>query len=387
MKRLQFIIFILSILIHLSFYVSAYFTHTLNIFFEHVTMGQDFFCIPNAAYSFLHGGTLTGQLPIGIAPYINCCGVNLNVYHPLFTLLIGLPLQLFQPWTAFGIWGTLHLVASIIIVIFLWKKFRHHKYLYFALSFYLLNSYHYYEIQHAQYHFLVSLFTVFFLYEAETKGDTKLAGLWYFLSLLIKPLGILWLLPLVIYKKMQSIIVGFGIYVLVSIPFFVLPFGNYFFNNLINRAGNQVSTYNLFALTDFFPIQAEVFKYLALFLALLLIIFQFVVKPKLFSIIFLWIGFQLIFYSLVFHYHYSILASLICLGILLNLINLKNPIALLSSIMLTIPTPIIFFHLSGDPDILPKQHLSVIALWSIFWLTILCFYIITSSFRKGGLKV
>ena len=387
MKKLQFIIFILSILIHLSFYVSSYFTHTFNIFFEHVTMGQDFFSVPNAAYSFLHGGTLTGELPIGIASYINCCGVNSNVYHPLFTLLIGLPLQLFQPWTAFGIWGALHLVASIVIVTFLWKKFRHHKYLYFALSFYLLNSYHYYEIQHAQYHFLVSLFTVFFLYEAEIKGDTRLAGVWYFLGLLIKPLGLLWIFPLVIYKRFQTSLIGLGIYILVSIPFLILPIGNYFFNNLFYRVDHQASTYNLFALTEFFPIQAEIIKYLAISLALLLLIFQFVVKPKFFSIIFLWISFQLIFYSLIFHYHYSILASLICLGILLNVIELKNPLALLSSVMLTIPTPIIFFHLSGDPDILPTQHLSMVALWSIFWLTMLCAYIITSSFRKSSLKV
>lgn len=387
MKKLQIIIFVFAIAIHVSFYISVYFTHTLDIFFEHVTMGQDFFQIPNAAYSFLHGGTLAGELPKGLSPFIDCCGVNSNVYHPLFTLSVGVPLQFFQPWIAFGIWGTLHLVVSIVIVVFLWKKFRSHKYLYFALSFYLLNSYHYYEIKHAQYHFLLSLFTVLFLYESETKGDTKLAGIWYFLSLLIKPLGILWLLPLTIYRKFQTVITGLGIYLLVSIPFLILSFGAYYFNNLFNASTAQISTYNILALRDFFPIQTEIFRYIIIFFAIFLFIFQIIFKPKLFSIIFLWISFQLIFYSLVFHYHYSILASLICLGILLNVINLKNPLALLSSIMLTIPTPIIFFHLLGDTDILPKQHLSMIALWSIFWLIMMCSYIITSSFRKADLKV
>jgi len=83
----------------------------------------------------------------------------------MFTLLVGTPLQFFPSWMAFNIWLGVHILSTLFLVFFLWKKFENHKYLYFALSLYLLNSYHYYEIKHAQYHFLLLLFTVMFLYE------------------------------------------------------------------------------------------------------------------------------------------------------------------------------------------------------------------------------
>src|SRR5437764_834855 len=131
-RKNQILLFIISIVVHLFYYFSAYFTHTLDIFFVHVTQGQDFFQIPNAAYAFLHGGSLTGVVAGGQHAYINCCGVNNNVYHPLFTLLVGVPLQFFPPWTAFGIWAFVHLLITAGLVPFLWKKFNHHKYLYLA---------------------------------------------------------------------------------------------------------------------------------------------------------------------------------------------------------------------------------------------------------------
>lgn len=369
-KSFQIAIFIISCFIHIFYYISAYLTHTLDMFFEHVTMGQDFFQIPNAAYAFLHGGTLTGTLPIGIIPYASCCGVNSNVYHPLFTLIVGTPLQFLSPWTAFGIWETLHFFISILTVLFLWKKFSAHKYLYIALSFYLLNSYHYYEIQHAQYHFLLNFFIILFLYTISLKGDKNLAGIWYFASLLVKPIGLLWVIPLLIYKYFKTVFIGIFLYLMASAPFLVSLLGKYFYINLYNAAITAIPSYNLLALTKLFPLDLGYFKSLSIFTALALLLLQIFKKPPIFSIIFLWISFQLIFYNLVFHYHYSILASLIALGILLNIFSLKR-FEIIPIVFLTIPTPIIFFHLSGDPAILPTQHLSLVALGSIFWLLVL----------------
>lgn len=386
-KKLQCSVFIVSILIHLFFYISANYTHTLDIFFEHVTAGQDFFQIPNAAYSFLHGGSLSGNLPQGIGTYTTCCGVNSNVYHPLFTLLVGIPLQFFQPWTAFAIWEVIHLIASIILVVFLWRKFFDHKYIYLALSIYLLNSYHYYEIQHAQYHFLFNLFTVFFVYESIKNGDSEKAGFWLFLSLLVKPIGLLWIIPLIIYKRFKTLAVGLTLFVLVTIPFIVSNIGNYYINNLLLLSTTQISTYNLFAITNFIPLDIEFFRDLTIIVGFLLVVFQLSKRLDLFKTIFLWISFQLIFYSLVFHYHYSILAGLIAMGVLLDVFVIKRKLTFIPIVMLTLPTPIIFFHILGNPAILPKQHLSLIALWSIFWLLMLCFSTIFYSFRKTIFKV
>jgi hypothetical protein len=369
-KSIQKIIFIISILVHLSFYISAYFTHALDIFFEHVTMGQDFFQIPNAVYAFLHEGTLTGDLLFKTVAYTNCCGVNSNVYHPLFTLVIGYPLQLFFPWTAFGIWGILHLLITTAIVLFLWSKFSNHKYLYLALSFYLLNSYHYYEIQHAQYHFLLNFFLIVFLYEIIANKNYILGGIFYFLTLLVKPIGLLWVIPLIINRYFKVLFWGIFLYIIVSLPFFISPLGKYFFINLYENIKTPLPSYNILSIVNIIPINVGYVKVFSYFMAVFLIMLHVFKKPSIFISIFLWISYYLIFYSLVFHYHYSILAGLICLGILLNEFDIKK-LEIIPIIFITIPTPILFFHLLGDPAILPAKHLSMIALWSIFWLLIL----------------
>jgi hypothetical protein len=380
-KVIQKIIFILSIFLHIGYYTSAYFTHSLDIFFEHVTMGQDFFQIPNAAYAFIHGGTLTGVLMSNVAAYTSCCGVNSNVYHPLFTLVIGYPLQLLSPWTAFGTWGTLHLLVTIVIVLFLWKKFSKHRYLYLALSIYLLNSYHYYEIQHAQYHFLLNFFTILFLYVIINTKNKILGGILYFLTLLVKPIGLLWVVPLLIGKYFKIVFLGIFLYVAFSIPFAMNPLGNYFFTNLSSVATTSIPSYNLLSLTNLISLNFYHIKILSFCVAAGIIILQIFKKTNIFTTIFLWIGFYLIFYSLVFHYHYSILAGLICLGILFNVFDPRKA-EIIPIIFITIPTPILFFHLLGDPAILPAKHLSIIALWSIFWLVSLNLTIIYKVWKK-----
>lgn len=381
-KNWPLIIFVISILLHLFFYVSAHFTHSLDIFFEHVTRGQDFFQVPNGAHAFWRGGSLQGELPGEIKPYTSCCGVNPNVYHPFFTLLVGTPLQFFSPWTAFGLWTIVHLLVSAMIIIIFWKKFKSHQHLYLALFLYLLNSYHYYEIQHAQYHFLLLLFSLLFLYESCVHGDTKKAGFWYFLSLLIKPIGFLWIIPLLLYKRFKTVIFGLGFYILTSLPFLFWQSGNYYFFNLLSTLRSQRPTYNLLALSHFVQITPDFFKNLSFFTAIFLIVYQIFRKPSLFSIIFLWTAFQLIFYSLTFHYHYSLLAGLISLGILLNIFSVKWT-EMVPIFFITIPTPIIFLRLFWKAEaILTDKQLSSIALWSVFWLILLCYRVVFLSKNK-----
>lgn len=370
MKKKFLILCIISFCVHIFFYFSAFFTHILDIFFEHVTTGQDFFQIPNAVYSFLHGGTLTGSLPYNIPAYTTCCGVNSNVYHPLFTLLIGYPLQLFQPAVAIDIWVGVHALVTFALCIFVCKKFLHNQKMYLGISFFLLNSYHYYEIQHAQYHFLLVVFTFLFLYEILTSGDTKKAGLWFFLSLLVKPIGLLWIIPLLLHKHYKTVVFGIGMYLVCSLPFIILPWGRYYFLNILAVSHATIPTYNLFALTTLFPISGVFIKTASYLCAFILIIFQIWKKPPLFFIIFQWITYQLLFYPLVFHYHYTIVATFILIGFLFSYFSVKK-IEIIPIIFLTIPTPILFFHLAGDPAILPTQHLSLMALWSIGWVLFL----------------
>ena len=376
MKRyFPLIFFIISFFIHLFYYYSAFFGHSLDLFFENVTPGQDFFQIPNAAYSFINGGSLQGNLPKNISPYIICCGVNSNVYHPFFTLLIGIPLQFFSPWTSFSLWVVLHLIFSLMLIYYFWINYKNNSHLFTALSLYLLNSYHYYEIKHAQYHFLLTFFTVILLSELVKNKNNIITGFLYFLSLIVKPLGLLWLIPLFFFKKYKTLFVGIGIFLAVSIPFLISPIGNYYFHNILTTSSSSFSNYNLMALTHFTNISQEQFRIITIISALLLIILQILKRPHIFYVFFLWIGFQLIFFSLSFHYHYIILSGLFALGIVLNLFSIKK-IEAIPIIVLTLPSPVIIFRFMGDPPILPEKHLALVALWSVFWLTCLMIIVI-----------
>lgn len=372
-------IFLIAVVIHLLYYASGHFTGWLNIFFENTTRGQDFFQIPNAAFSFLHGGSLQGELPAGVKPYTSCCAVNRNVYHPFFTLLVGLPLQLFSLWTSFGIWVTVHFIVSLFIVYFLWKRFSNHQFLYLSLSFYLLNSYHYYEIRGAQYHFLLILFTLLMVYELAIDKDNKKAGIYYFFTLLVKPIGLLWVIPLIIYRQFKTLAVGLGLYLLVSLPFILIPQGKYFFNNLWVFARTDAPNYNLIAIKHFLPIPANFFSLMKESLMVFLILYQIFRKPPLFYIIFLWVSFQLLFYSFTFEYHFTILSVFIAIGILLNYFVI-NSLELLPMLFLTLPTPIIFMRifLKAPPILTPSQW-SFTALWTSFWLLLLDIMIVFNN--------
>lgn len=374
-RKFQFGLFLVSIFVYLFFYISAYFTHTLDPFFAHATIGQDFFQIPNGAYAFLHGGTLTGYLPKGAAPYIDCCGVNHNVYHPLFTLLVGIPLQVLPPWTAMIVWAFVHIMVMAILVCFLWRRFHKHKYIYFALSLLLLNANNYYEIWLTQYQFLVNFFTILFLYESIEHGDTGKAGLWLFFSLLVKPIGLLWIIPLLFYKRFKTVIIGFGVFLLVTGVFAVFPFtfGQYYITNFIAVSRAIIPTHNIYSiiyLIPSFPLMD--LKLLSIVIAVGLLVFQISKKPPLFTVIALWTGYQLIFYPLVYHYQYTILAGVFCLGILFTFLSLKI-IPLLPVIFLTLPAPVIFLHLFGDTSNISHTHAAFIWLYEIFLL--ICFLV------------
>lgn len=368
-KNWQLYLFFFSIFVHLFYYISAFYTQTLAIFYVTITKGQDFFQIPNGVYAFFHSGTLNGYLPAGVHPYVQCCSVNFNVYHPLFTLLVGTPLIFFRPWTAFGIWAGVHLLTTVFLVYFLWSKFKHHKYIYLALSLFLLNSYHYYEIWHAQYQFLVNFFTVLFLYESIKKGDTKKAGIYLFLSLLVKPIGLLWVLPLLIYKRFKTVSIGFGLFLVATGIFYLFPFGRYYVNNLIAVSSTTIATHNIYAIryiVHSFPLQD--IKAISYIIAFAFIIFQVVKKPGLYIVITLWIGYQLIFYNMVYHYQYTILAGVFCLGILFDIISPKKLI-MIPILFLTLPSTVVLFHLHGEKVIL-RPHNSWNWLYMVFWLSV-----------------
>ncbi len=372
---------------HIAYYISPLWGINLSPLFENVTWGQDFFQVPNAAYAFWRGGTLLGQTPEGVNPYTDCCAINANVYHPLFTLLVGSPLSFLPPWTAFFLWRGIHAVLTIGTLAFLWKYYSNHKHVMIALSLFLLNSFHYYEVQLAQYHFLFNFFALLFLFElTETKNETK-AGFWLFLSLLVKPIGLLWIVPLIIGKKIHTVLIASILFLVTTIPFIMLQDGRYYFYSLISNVIRISPNFNLIALTHFLPLPILFFRYISLFTAIGLILLQITRRLHLVGILFLWVVFQLFFYRLVFPYHYTIIATFLAFGILSRVFFIRW-VDVFLMVVLSLPPPMIYyFHLRGSPSILPTKELSLAALWTVFWLFLFCVRHIQFAYAQKSKRV
>jgi hypothetical protein len=384
-STLLILLFIFSICLHILYYISAFSTHTLSPFFgDTTTIGQDFFQIPNGVYAFLHGGTLNGKLPPGTNAYIDCCGVNSNVYHPIFTLLVGYPLQLLQPWHAFSAWLTIHILITITLLSFLWHKFKHHKYIYLALALFLLNSYHYYEIWGNQYHFLLTFFTVLFLYESHTHGDSIKSGIYLLLSLLIKPIALLWLIPLLLCRRFKTALIGYGIFTVSTIILSQFPLGQYYLNNLLDIIPYHFALgTNIYGITYLIPsIPIQFITYLSYAIALALLILQIIKKPPLFTIITLWICYSLLFYPMTFIYQMSTLAGLFCLGILLNKFSPKKFI-LLPIIFLTLPNLIFIIYKAAKIYTFTNVQWATAWQYIMFWLFLFAATLFWQSWTKA----
>jgi hypothetical protein len=375
MKKIFFGLFIFAVFLHILFYVSALKTHTLDILFDGGIPGQDFFQIPNAARSFLLGGNLQGFLSDGLRnPYIDCCAANVNVYHPFFTLLIGVPLQYFKPWTSYYIWEGVHVLTTIILIYFIYSRFKENKYLYLGLSLFLLNAFHYYEIRNSQFHFLFNFFSFFLIYESVKKGDSVKGGIFFFLSLLAKPIGLLWIIPLLIYKHFKTIFAGLLLFLAVSVPFYYSDIGKYYFSNFYYVSTTSIPSDNLLNFLWFFPqyhiLIENIVKYFMYGTFIFFFYLQLFKKASLFIVFFLWTSFQLLFYNLVFHYHFTILGLLFCLGILLGEFKIKKD-ELIPMIFLTIPSPFFLYNLGFTSRIGLLFNEATWSLWSDFWLIFL----------------
>jgi hypothetical protein len=354
-----------AIIIHLLFYVSARSTGWFDPFFEHVTPGQDFFQIPNGAAAYLSGGTLTGHPPARVSRYTNCCGVNDNVYHPLLTILIGIPLQLVPPQAAFDIWLGVHLLVTVLVLVYAWRNFRTHPLIVPAVCLYLINSYHYYEIQHAQFHFLLTASFLLLFLHLVRRGDSVVAGILLWVSLIVKPVGLLFVIPLLLAGYWMTAVVGVGLFAAATVPLLWWAPGKYYLDNMVSAMKSVYPSYNLMAVVRVFPaVPIAAVTVLRNLTAAGLLLYQLVRKPPLIIMLILWTVFQLVFYSGVYHYYYAVTAVLILVAMVTGSIR-RSWKSLLAVTLLTIPTPIIFLHRAGDPAILPQEHLSAIALYSV----------------------
>ncbi len=342
------ILVLFAVLLHLVYYYSAIYSHVLDYWIPwgtiHKFQGWDYFQIPNGAYSFINGGELTGIPPPGVESY--SFGSE-NVYHPLFTLILGYPLQLMKPHTGFLIWELLHLVVTIFIIYFYYRLFRHHHHFKFALIIYLIYFPNYLEIWNGQYHFLLDMTIFFLLIEINRNKDTVKAGILHSLGLLVKPIGLLWMPVLFHAKRWRTLFYGIFLFLIATLPFSIGNHDYYYISNLFVRIaspfGGRPSIFSLDAvlrsinLPWFLPILIK------LVIATWLFIFTKKNAKYVFESLFLWTAFYLLFYDLVFEYHYTVLLPFIMIGLVTKNIFQKK-ISRYLMIWLALPTPFVLMH-------------------------------------------
>ncbi|OGK29071.1 hypothetical protein A3D06_00510 [Candidatus Roizmanbacteria bacterium RIFCSPHIGHO2_02_FULL_40_9] len=388
MKRL----IIILLLIHISFYISALTNQFYNYFFSwgnvHEYQGIDFFQVPNGAYAYLHGGKLTGELPQGVRPYHYG---NTNVYNPFFTLAIGYPLQLLAPLQSFKLWIVFHLCIYLFLYYVFYTYFKTKKNFLLASSIFLISFPHALEIWNGQYHFLLDVGIFFFLLGI-SKKDAIVNGFTYLLTLLVKPITLLWLPALIIHKRFKTILIGILFFVLLTSIFFINGSGNYYITNLIERVKNPLGgppgIYTLDALLRYAHFNNDIIRIMKLTIAGIILFFQFWKKPNLFISIFMWTSFYLLFYDFVFEYHYTTISLFLAFGIITEKLFSNRFIKFLS-LSYILPTPFFIFHTS---QILAHGHYvdnlgwAVLVLFRIIPIILINIFVIMYTIRHEERK-
>ncbi len=312
----------IGLIVNILYYVSAAQTHWFHYFFSGSALhmccrGLDFYQVPNGLWAFTHGGSLDGTLPSGVLPYGNGFPSNYNVYHPLFTILVGGFLTLFNAYDSFYIWMFLKLVATIGIIIYFHRSFKNSKYVHFAIFTMLINSTQYIEITISQFQFVLNFFTFLLLINLARGGEKIPAVIYYFIGLITKPIGILWL-PVFFFKKHYTILaLGLGFFLFFTLLFYWNQYGAYYTDNLLwhlqtSDTGGPIQIITLAALLKYSTsLPTSVISGLKLFSLLIVVFLCSLKRVSLFKGIFLSTVYFLMFYDLVYEYHYTMLIPIL----------------------------------------------------------------------------
>ena len=353
----------LGLAILLLFYVSASQTALFNGFFSgdsshHCCKGMDFYQVPNGAYAFWHGGSLTGQPLSDGSVYARGYFVNDNVYHPLFTLVLGSWLIQFSPEQSFHAWMLLKLGLTLVATgYFLWS-FRESKYIGFAVFILLANCTQYLEIAIGQFQAALNIFLLLFLVQLVKKQGTIWGGMLYCLTLLTKPIGFFWLWVLFCKRRFNVALLGGLLFVLCSVPFLLNGSGLYYITNLTSHflypseAGpNQIIT--LLALLRYSTHWPDIVLKGIQDVALVLVLFFSSLKRVHISKgIFLAVVYYLSFYDFVFEYHYTTLAPVIAVCIVCCP-EFQTRVARFFALLTCLPSAFVllsYWHIDVTPD-------------------------------------
>ncbi|MBO0796800.1 MAG: hypothetical protein J2P36_38460 [Ktedonobacteraceae bacterium] len=315
----------IGLIIHTLFYISAYRTGWFNVFFSgnaihYCCPGADFYQIPDGAYSYLHGGSLAGAPPSGgRSVYANTIySVNANVYHPLFTLTVGWLLIQFQPDQAFFVWMLLKLIITLLVTGYFFWSFRGSKYITLAVFVLLANCSQYLEIAIGQFHAVMNAFLLLLLINLVKKQSHIWGGIFYCLSLLVKPIGLLWVWTFICKQRFNVVLLGGLLFGLSTAIFTLSGSGDYYMTNLVYHFLYPVAGKpgQLMTLSDLLTYSLPswpgiIFKLIEYSVLGIVFFFNSLKRVHMSKGIFLTAVYYLLFYDYVFEYHYTTIATVV----------------------------------------------------------------------------
>ena len=317
----------LGVIIQLLYFISAFHTGWFNGLFtgnsiQRCCQGMDFYQVPNGAYAFWHHGSLTGQkLPDG-SVYAKGYFVNDNVYHPLFTLTVGSLFLPLSPNQAFFAWMILKLIITLAVTAYFIWSFRDRKYIGLAVFVLLTNATQYLEIAIGQFQSLLNVFLLLLLINLVKRQSGLWGGILYCLSLLVKPIGFLWIGFFLCKQRFKVALVGGILFIACSALFLFNGSGSYYLTNLIDHflypstAGpNQIITLMAY-LRYSTPLPDTFLKLIENTALALMLFFSSLKRVHISKSIFLAVVYYLFFYDYVFEYQYTSLAPVIAVCLL-----------------------------------------------------------------------
>ncbi|MBI2621142.1 MAG: hypothetical protein HYW63_00655 [Candidatus Levybacteria bacterium] len=399
---------ILGFIIYFSFNISALKTHWFDYFFfgssiHYCCKGLDFYQIPNGMYAFLNGGDLSGKLPAGVNSYSYPYASNSNVYHPFLTIILGFFFIIFDPEVSINLWFFIKIFITLLTAFYIYKNFKDNKYLNLAIFLFLINFSQYNEIKISQYQFLFNIFLLFFLINLTKKKNSLGGGVLYFLTLIAKPIGLLWMPVLFLKKKISLLLSGLSLFLISTLTFSLLGVGQYFTDNVLYHLFHPMNTKNIdfmsfeAILRNSFNLSMELVR--AIKIAVLGFIYLLALSKRISVIVlvYLLVLFFLFFYDLVFQYHFSVLGPLLAIC-LLSLDEFQSKAARILILIINLPNTFFIFRLLNigvisspvlgtDPTFKTQQIVSFFQLLPIILLTIIVIFPhIKTLFQKFNYK-
>lgn len=393
---------LLGIVLFLLYTITALWGHAPDRFYiegeqVHTFFKVDFYQVPNAAYMFFRGGPLGGDFPTYMPQYPRYFHNIPNPYHPFFTLTTGGILQLFSPEYAYYAWFTFNTILWGTTGYFLYRHMGDTPYRFVGLLFFFGLSPYYINIRNGQYHILVTALIMYLLihllYENKSRVRTNTI---YILSLLVKPISALYAIPILQAGKGKSIVIGTIAFIVLTSCFIGLSFilnrdtGMYYLVNIIARLNTpllgppQAASFDALLRTWDIPFYNTTLVKILIGLTLIA-----TNPPKrwgLFSALFLWTSFFLLFYDFIYEYHYLILAPFFALGVSREDV-FKHPAAFAAMSTYLLPTPYVlmkFLHIGAWQYDVTTTTWSIMVLWRVIPLIILCLLAVKRGIPDGS---